>query len=249
MKRAEFKCQDRQAEVWIYDVIGKDFWGEGISAKAFAEDLEALGEVDRLTVRINSPGGSVFDGNTIFNTLRRFGAEIVVSVDGVAASAASLVAMAGDRITMAENAMMMIHQPYAYADGTAEEHRKLADVLDKTSENLITAYANQAATSREKVKDWLDAETWFTAAEAVDVGLADEITGALKLAACIPAGVYRKTPKGLEITPQEAWDQAYEAGVKAGSDFMDRVREMAKTGSGAAPQRSAAEKLLTLIGP
>lgn len=198
MKRAEFKCQGNQAEVWIYDIIGKDFWGEGVSADSFRKDLEALEGIDELTVRINSPGGSVFDGNTIYNALRRFKAEIVTAVDGVAASAASLVAMAGDTVTMAENAMMMVHQPYAYAEGTAEEHRKLADVLDKTSESLISAYATQSGQEPDVIKAYLDDETWFTASEALEVGLANEVTGSLEIAACVPPGLYQKTPKGFE---------------------------------------------------
>jgi ATP-dependent protease ClpP protease subunit len=226
MKRAEFKCQDRQAEVWIYDVIGKDFWGEGVSAKAFAEDLEALRDVDSLTVRINSPGGDVFDGNTIYNALHRFPAEVVVAVDGVAASAAALVAMAGDTVEMAENAMMMIHEASGGVYGRAAEHRHIADVLDKVNENQITAFATKAEASREKVAAWLEEETWFTAAEAVEAGLADEVTGALELAACIPPGIYQKTPKVLELSAKAR-----------------------KEPEPPPYRRSAAETLLTLIGP
>jgi ATP-dependent protease ClpP protease subunit len=238
MKRAEFKCQNREAEVWLYDVIGTDFWGEGISAYQFQQDLGALEDIDRLTVRINSPGGLIFDGNAIYNALWRFPAEVVAVIDGVAASAASLVAMAGDRITMAENAMMMVHQPHAHADGTAEDHRKLADLLDKTLDGLVIAYSNKSGASRATVKAWLDEETWFTSAEAVEAGLADEVTGALKLAACIPPGIYDKTPKEWEIAET----------AEAGARTPNSPAEEAASKPPVAPQKRL-EAELTLIGP
>ena len=202
MKRAEFKCQANKAEVWIYDVIGADFWGEGVSAKHFLEDLAALpSAVNELTVRINSPGGSVFDGNAIANALTRHPARVVVAVDGVAASAASRVAITGDHITMAENAMMMIHRASGGMHGRADDHRGIADVLDKIDDSLVEAYATVSGQSAEQIEAWLDAETWFTAAEALEAGLSHETTGSLQVAACIPPDLYANAPKDRVIVP------------------------------------------------
>src|SRR5512143_723318 len=107
-----------EGEILIYDLIGSDWYGDGSSAKGMADALKALGDIARLDIRINSPGGSAWDGIAIYNVLRRHPAAKTVYVDGVALSAASLVAMAGDRIIMPQNAMMMIHDPWSWAIGT-----------------------------------------------------------------------------------------------------------------------------------
>src|SRR3990172_7858441 len=117
-----------EAEILIYEYIGRDYFGEGVSPKSFAEELKAFGDIRKLHVRINSPGGDVFDGNTIYNILRNHQAYIEVHIDGIAASVASVVAMVGDKIIISENAMMMIHDPWAIVGGEADEMRKMAEV-------------------------------------------------------------------------------------------------------------------------
>ena len=128
MKRwFDFRAQARGAEIVIYDEIG----AFGIPAKAFLDELKALGPVAELTVRINSPGGSVFDGVAIYNALKRHDARLTVWIDGIAASIASMIAMAGDEVVMPENAMLMLHDPSGLVMGTAADMRGMAEALDK----------------------------------------------------------------------------------------------------------------------
>src|SRR3990167_5198523 len=111
---------DGEAEILIYEFIGEDFWsGRGMDAKRFSDELKALGDINKIIVRINSPGGDVFDGNTIYNILKAHKAQVEVRIDGIAASIASVIAMAGDKIIMPENAMMMIHNPWGFAAADA----------------------------------------------------------------------------------------------------------------------------------
>ena len=179
MKWFNFKAKaDDTVEVSIFDEIG--MWG--ISAKEFISELKQHAG-KKLTCLINSPGGSVFDGLAMYNALRAHGAEVTVKVMGVAASAASLVAMAGDKIIMPENTFMMIHNPMVGAYGNADEMRDMADVLDKIAASLIGTYVARTGLSEAEVKDLLDAETWLNAADAVEKGFATEMEPALKIAA------------------------------------------------------------------
>lgn len=167
---------DKSAEVLIFDVIGADFFGEGVTAKRVKQDLDALGEVDDITVRINSPGGNVWDGLAIFNMLKEHPAEVHVQVEGLAASAASFIAMAGDLITMGEGSMMMIHNPATLAWGDGDALRKAADMVDKVEQQTIDIYSRRTGIDAKKIDDMLAAETWMTDAEAVELGFADERT-------------------------------------------------------------------------
>ncbi len=173
----------KTAEVFIYDEIGGGFFGGGITAKRFADDLKALGHVTTLNVRMNSPGGDVFDGLAIYNTLKRHPANVIVDVDGMALSIASVIAMAGNQINMAKNAMMMIHDPWGIAAGTAEDLRRQADLMDTVKGNLVTTYADRTKNSAGDIEEMMSAETWLTAADAVQQGFADAITTELQMAA------------------------------------------------------------------
>lgn len=168
------------AEIGIYDEIG--FWGT--DAKTFVSRLdEAAASAAEVVVAINSPGGDVFDAFAIYNALRRYSGRVTARIDGVAASAASLVAMAGDRIVMPENAMLMIHNPWTVALGTASDLRATADSMDKARDGILAAYRNKSGKTDEELTAMLDAETWMTAAEAKEAGFADEIEAPVKLAA------------------------------------------------------------------
>lgn len=181
-----------EAEILLYGDIGASFWDdeESISARELIDQLDALPEtIDQLTVRINSYGGSVADGTAIYNALRRHRAAINVMVDGVAVSIASLIAMAGDTVQMAGNALMMIHGPHALAHGNATQLRKAADVLDTHGAAMADSYARKSGQSTEAVMALLtDGEDhWYTAAEAQAAGFCDEITDALQdVAASLP---------------------------------------------------------------
>jgi ATP-dependent Clp protease, protease subunit len=166
-------------DVFIYDVIGEDFWGEGIAAKNFVKDFAAITAAN-VNLRVNSPGGNVFDGVAIFNAILRHPANVTTYVDGIAASIASVIALAGRKVVMAENALFMIHNPSAVAWGTSAEMRSMADVLDKIrSSSLITTYANRTGKSVDELTAMLDAETWLSAEETVAAGFADEVAPAI----------------------------------------------------------------------
>ena len=175
---------DSSAEIWIYADIGESWWGETVTAKDFVKEVAAL-DVEQITVRINSYGGSVADGIAIYNALKRHKASVTVSVDGIAASIASLIAMAGDRVEIAENALMMLHAPWGYTAGNSAELRQYADLLDKWAQSMAASYAAKTGKSVEDVMVWLtDGEDhWFSAEEAVAEGLADASTAAIPVAA------------------------------------------------------------------
>lgn len=181
----QVKAEGHTAEILIYSFIGEDFFGDGVSAKGLLQEIEDMGEVTEINVRINSPGGDVFDGVAIHNALQRHPATINVHIDGLAASIASVIAMAGDTILMASNALMMIHNPHAFAIGDAIEMRKTADLLDKAKEGLVNSYLAHVGDGldQEEIETMMDETTWFTAEEAVAAGLADEVGNAVKIAA------------------------------------------------------------------
>ena len=166
-------------EILVYDEIG----GWGITAKQFALDLKALGAVKELTVRINSPGGSSFDGVAIYNALARHPAHKTVWVDGFAASAASVVAMAGDEIVMPGNTIMMIHEPYGGAVGTAADMRAMAEALDRARRAIVGIYAAKTERAADEIEALLAAETWMSAREAFDLGFADRVADPVAIAA------------------------------------------------------------------
>jgi ATP-dependent protease ClpP protease subunit len=172
------------AEILIYDVIGDDFWNpDATSARKFVKDLKDI-TASNITLRINSPGGVVFDGNAIYNALRDHAATITVHIDGLAASIASIIALAGDKIIMAKNAMMMIHNPSTMAWGDSAEMRKTAEMLDKVRDSLIATYEDRSTSlTRDEIAEAMDAETWYSAQEAIDIGFADEIEGEAAVAA------------------------------------------------------------------
>lgn len=161
-----------EAEVFIYDEIG----GWGISASEFMNDFSAI-KAKSINLRINSPGGDVFDGVAIYNAIRRQDATVNVYVDGLAASAASFIAMAGDTVTMSPKSQMMIHDAWGLVVGPADDMRKMADMLDKTSDNIASIYADRAGGTVAEWRARMREETWLSDAEAVAVGLADGIDG------------------------------------------------------------------------
>lgn len=165
-------------DIPIYGVIGAD-----VTARQVREQLAAAGRQQNIRVLINSAGGSVFDGLAIYGLLSAYPGRVTVQVDGIAASMASAIAMVGSEITIAQNAFLMIHDPAGSVEGKADELRTLADLLDKTREQITSIYARRTKQTAEQVTTWMSAETWFTAQEAVAAGFADRIIPANKLAA------------------------------------------------------------------
>ncbi len=193
------KNQADSAEIFIYDVIGEDFWGEGVSAKQFADDVKNL-KVSTIDLRINSPGGSVFDGVAIYNLLMNHDATVNVHIDGMALSIASVIAMSGDTINMAENAMIMIHDPWSGLWGSADDMRKEADTLDKIKSSLITSYG-RTGMETDELSNLMTEETWMTAAEAKEMGFADEVTERVAVANKFDLSRFRHAPQALIETP------------------------------------------------
>jgi ATP-dependent Clp protease protease subunit len=177
---------DEVAEVLLYDTIGESFWGDGISAKTFREQIKGV-KAKTLSLRINSPGGSVTEGAAMLAVLddwrAKAGRRIEVDVDGLAASAASVVMMAGNVVRVASNGLVMIHDPYTMVAGGAAEMRHTADLLDKVKGQILDTYLRRAKLSRDELSAAMEAETWYTGQEAVDAGLADSIAEQVSVAA------------------------------------------------------------------
>ncbi len=200
----EFKAkQDNSADLYLYIEIAD--WGGGYSAhsaQSFKRELDALGEIDTLNVYINSPGGDVFEGNTIYNMLKRKKYTVNVYIDGLAASIASIIAMAGNKIIMPSNAMMMVHNPWTYSIGNASDLRKTADDLDKITLSLREVYIDRSngKLDEETITSLLDNETWLTAQECYDYGLCDEIVASTQIAAKYESEAlknYKNVPKAF----------------------------------------------------
>jgi len=161
------------AELLLYGIIG-DYWDE-MDAKDIVEDLRAL-DVKKIIVRIYSDGGSVFAGLAIYNALKTHPADITIVIDSLAASIASVIAMAGT-VQMPENAFMMIHNPAGGAWGESGTMKKMAEILDKIKESLVGVYMAKTGLDAEKIAAMMDDETWLSAKDALDLGFCDQVTG------------------------------------------------------------------------
>lgn len=171
--RISAKANDR-AEILIYEDVGEGWFG-GVSAKQFAADMKSMGDVKSIDVRINSYGGDVFDGLAIYRQLADHKARVVVHIDGVAASIASVIAMAGDEINIAAPAFLMIHNAWGMAVGGPEDMRSVADRLEAVSGAIADVYAARTGKSADDIKSLMDEETWFTASEALDAGFVTNV--------------------------------------------------------------------------
>lgn len=205
MPNVTFLNKGRTGEIWLYDQVG-DGWFGGMSAKTFGAELRALGQVDTINLHINSPGGSVFDGVSIYNQLKQHRARVVVDIDGVAASIASVIAMAGDEIRIADNAMLMIHNPYTMAAGGAEDMRKTADLLDQIRDVIASTYVKRTKKGDAEIKQMMDEETWMAAGDAADFGFVDLVTPEQRVAAChgFDFSNFKRTPAALTGAPRSA---------------------------------------------
>ena len=173
-----------RAEVWIYEEIGEDFWsGGGITAKGFQKELSDI-KASQIDLHINSPGGLVFDGITIFNLLKQHPANVTTYIDGLAASIASVIALAGDRVIMAENALFMIHKASGMVYGNSDDMRDFAEKLDKVNSSIATTYISKTKKDEKEIDNLMSAETWLTADEALEMGFVDEVAGEIDMAAC-----------------------------------------------------------------
>lgn len=188
-------------EILIYGDIGENFFGDGITAKSVKAQLDAAdGDV---SVRLNSPGGDVFEGFAIYNLLDQHSGNVEVTVDGMAASAASVVMMAGSNITMSANSLAMIHDPWTLSVGGSDDMRATADLLDKVKASIVTTYMTRTSLPESTVVDMMRAETWFNADEAIAHGFAHDIAESSQAAAYNTAKPWIKNAPTAEKLPED----------------------------------------------
>lgn len=232
----DFKAAaDGVGELYIYGDIVSWIWDdypEDTSATSFKRDLDALGDIKTLKLYINSPGGSVFEGVAIYNILKRHTARVIVTIDGLAASIASVIAMAGDEVRMPRNAMMMIHNPWTHTWGNASELRKAADDLDRIGGSMKESYLAKAVDkiTSDKLTELLDAETWLSAQECFDFGLCDVIEEANQTAASVSQELfakYRNVPKDIAAKLEEPETPQASGSDEETTAYLQRIKDTA----------------------
>jgi len=214
---------ETSAEISIYDAIGSF----DVNAKQFVDELKDI-NADTINLRINSPGGSVIDGIAITNALQRHPAKVITHIDGLAASMASSIACgAGDEVHMADNALLMIHNPWTLSMGDADELRADADLLDKMAASIVSSYS-RSQYEPEQIKDLMDKETWLSAQEAFDAGFVDHISTGLRAAAsditAMAAGAEIKVPAEKQIVSlTKQIDAISKASTEISADLLEQV--------------------------
>lgn len=191
-------------DLWVFDVIGKGIFESGVTAEFVKNELAGFDKGKPLAVHIDSPGGSANEGRTIYNLLKEWDAGVDVTVYGQAASAASLIAMAGREIVMAEGAAIMIHNAWTMVLGDSAELRKAADFLDQWGEQLAKTYSKRTGIEIEQIREMMDAETWMFDEEAVRLGFADRVKEDIKAAAfVVPESFGFKAPPVPPRKPEQ----------------------------------------------
>lgn len=225
--KAEAKADGTEATMFLYDIIGYDWWTDGgITAKQFAADVAKLKAEGAKTIhlRINSPGGDVFEARAIVTAIRESGVEMVAHIDGIAASAASYIATAADRVHISDGAFFMIHNAWTCMCGDKNDMRAQADVLDKIDASIADEYAKRATVSRDEIVAMMDAETWLTAQDAIEKGFADEIaaTGDKGKANAWNLSAYDHPP-----APADSADPVDDPARDFEAEHADRMRKLA----------------------
>ena len=213
------------------EIVTDEYEDTDTSAAGFRNALKSLGDVKSINLHINSPGGSVFEGIAIYNMLKQNSARINVYIDGLAASIASVIAMSGDAIFMPSNSMMMVHNPWVMAIGNANELRKQADDLDQITKSSVQTYLAKAGDKLDEktLTQLMDDETWLTAQEAVDYGLADEVMEPNKAVASINkqfVSRYRHVPEQL-IKQAEHDDNKLNSEQNLEQEQLNKIHEKA----------------------
>lgn len=193
-------------DIDVYGGIGDESDEGGVTAVSFVRALRDADGED-VTIHINSSGGSVFDANTMAEALRGYKGHTTASIEGLAASAASYFALTADDVVINPSALMMIHNPWDFAVGDAEDMRKKADMLDKARSTISAQYARKTGRTVDEIEGLMDAETWFTAEEAVEFGLVDRMSDSEPIAACVRCEDmkrFRNAPEGLLTSDEKA---------------------------------------------
>lgn len=227
--RAAASGADSERTISILDVIGADIWGDGITAKRISGALRAMGD-GPVTVNINSPGGDFFEGLAIYNLLREHNGEVTVHVLGMAASAASVIAMAGDQILMARASFLMIHNTWVLAAGDRHAFREVADWLEPFDAAAVSIYAARTGIDEKKLSAMLDKETWIGGDAAVEQGFADDLLSSDQIDAS------PSNSAGAGHAALKKLDMLLANGVRATKSERRELLAAAKGGkSGAAP--------------
>lgn len=244
------EMKDDTAEIFIYDAIG--FFG--VEVEDFIRDLQKV-EAKEITLRINSPGGDVFGGTAIYNALLRHPAKVHTKIDGLAASMASVIALAGDTVEMAENAFFMIHKPWTFMLGNADDLRKEAEVLDKIEGSAVSIYAKSGDLSEQEIRTAMAEETWYSAEEAKDAGFIDSIFTGKDEKSAFDLSVFAHAPEGLaanggnkrDVSPKELEAVLREAGLSQSeakgllAKGIKALRDQREVGSGDRPNQREVE--------
>lgn len=241
------KKDDDTAEIRIDGVIGGDWFGDGVTAKDFITKLNGIKQKN-IVLHINSPGGSVFDGFAIYSALSASGKNVKIVVDGLAASIASVIAMAGDEIEMPESSYLMVHNPWSLTVGNAKNMKAEADVLTDLTGKINKVLADRSGQKTEKITELMDGQdgadgTFIDAQTALDLGLATKIIENKKAAACIGTDLFDNLPQTLSklssshikrSLEQSARDAGYSAAeakaIAAGEAFKPRDAEPEEDG-------------------
>ena len=190
------KMAAEKPEILFYADIGADM-PDGVSADEFREELGKFKNAKEITIRMHSQGGDVFDASAMFGELKRHPARIVMQIDGIAASAASYLAMAADEINIADNGYMMIHEPESLARGRASVLESRASMLRSIIGTVTESYAKRSGQPEDTVAKMMDRETWMTAKDALKLGFADAIVEGPRVRMCVDPRRFRKPPVSL----------------------------------------------------
>jgi len=234
-------------EVMIYDVIGWPFNDAG-------EIIRALAGINTktVTVRINSPGGDVFDAMAIFNALQSHKSKVITRVESLAASAASFIALAGKEVQAYQNAMFMIHEPWVLAAGSQHDLREIADILEKISGNMVDIYAQNSNVGKKEIREMLKAETWFTAKEAKERGFVDTIIDGKAAKAQFDLSMYANAPDGFDfVAGREPTERDAEKALRDAGFSRNKAKAILARGlkpDAREEEILAAKNLLKLIG-
>lgn len=228
--------------IYIFEQIGKDWWSEeGVSARDFQQALQEIGPTAELIVEINSPGGNVWDGLAIYNMLRGHGAKVTTRVTGLAASIASIIALAGNTVEMSESALFMIHKASGLQAGNADEMRKMADMLDKHDEVLAGIYAAKTGKTTAKITELMAAETWFSGPEAKAGGFIDALINLPAAQASFDLSRFRRVPAASAHTT------AHSSAPKGNDMTREKILALLKKRGVSIPENATEDQLLALL--
>lgn len=227
----ELSAVGAEGELWIYgDIVDEKWWDSEVSPQTIKDSLNEMGPVGVLNLHINSYGGSCVAGNTIVNLIdnykRKTGARVNAYIDGIAASMGSGIAMAADYIYMAENAIFMVHKPYAVAVGNADDMEKEKEILDKVEDTLVSNYMRHFNGTEEEMRQLMADESWLTADEALTYGLCDEVVEPVQIAASAKG----MNINGYEFGEKKLKDKFKETKVKESDNVFEYDNELEKYG-------------------